>query len=81
MTTLVALARMMEQYNNAVAPQGQCLAWRKFMEECRADLHRLPSSETAHWLVPEGFAQYWSHVAAGESLDFDPKSGDYQAHA
>ena len=53
----------------------------KFIEECRYDLHRLPSSDKADYVVPEGFAQYWSLVAAGESRDFDPKSGDYLAGA
>ena len=77
MTTLIALARMMERYNHAVAPKSNCLAWQKFIEECRCDLHRLPSSDKADLLVPEGFAQYWSLVSMGESRDFDPKSGDY----
>jgi hypothetical protein len=76
MTTLIALARMMESYNHAVAQESQCVAWDKFIEECRYDLHRLPSSDKADCVVPEGFAQYWSLVAAGESPDFDPKSGN-----
>jgi len=81
MTTLIALTRMMESYNHAVAPESKCSAWRRFIEECRCDLHRLPESENADLLVPEGFAQYWSLVATGESRDFDPKSGDYLASA
>jgi hypothetical protein len=81
MTTLIALARMMERYNHAVAPMSNCLAWQKFIEECRCDLHCLPWGDNADCFVPEGFTQYWSLVAAGESGDFDPKSGDYSAGA
>jgi len=81
MTTLIALTRMMESYNHAVAPESECLAWRKFIEECRCDLHRLPWGDEAENFVPEGFAQYWSLVATGESRDFDAKSGDYLAGA
>jgi hypothetical protein len=77
MTTLVALAHMMERYNQAVAPMGKCEAWQRFVEQCLWDLHRLPWSEKAMFVVPEGFAQYWMHVAAGESRDYDPASGDY----
>ena len=76
MTTLVALTRMMAQYNHSVAPWDQCVAWRIFIEECRCDLRHLPWSDDAEFFVPEGFAQYWSLVAMGESKDFDPKSGD-----
>ena len=57
MTTLIALARMMESYNNAVAPKSKCPAWQQFIEECRCDLHRLPWSENADCWVPEGFGQ------------------------
>jgi len=81
MTTLTALTRMMEGYSHAVAPTRECAAWLLFVEECRCDLHRLPSSDKADLLVPEGFAQYWSLVSTGESRDFDPKSGDYLSGA
>jgi len=81
MTTLIALTRMMESYSHAVAPTRECAAWQLFIEECRCDLHRLPWSDDADNFVPEGFAQYWSLVATGESRDFDPKSGDYLAGA
>lgn len=77
MPTLSELARVMESYNRAVAPDRECQAWQIFIEECRRDLHRLPWSENTELFVPEGFAQYWSLVAAGESRDFDPKSGEY----
>jgi len=76
MITLLALTRMMERYNNAVAPGSKCTAWRTFIEACRSDLKRLPWSERAELFVPEGFAQYWTLVATGESLDFDAESGD-----
>jgi hypothetical protein len=76
MTTLIALGHMMESYNHAVAPDSKCGAWLKFIEECRDDLHRLPGSGEGAYFVPDGFWDYWSRVAAGESLDFDPKSGD-----
>jgi hypothetical protein len=81
MTTLTALTRMMESYSHAVAQTRECEAWRLFIEECRCDLHRLPWSKDADCYVPEGFAQYWSFVATGESRDFDAKSGDYLAGA
>jgi hypothetical protein len=81
MTTLIALTRMMQSYNHAVASERECIVWQKFIEECRYDLHRLPWSDKANNFVPEGFAQYWSLVATGESRDFDPKSGDYLAAA
>ncbi len=81
MTTLIALAHKMESYNHAVASDRKSLAWRRFIEECRDDLHRLPWSDDAEYFVPEGFWEYWSHVAAGESLDFDPKSGDELSRA
>ena len=70
MTTLIALTRMMESYNHAVAPTRECAAWRLFIEECSCDLHRLPWSDDADCYVPEGFAQYWSLVATGESAGF-----------
>jgi hypothetical protein len=76
MRTLRALTRMMERYNRAVAPGSNCAAWQLFIEACRYDLHRLPWSESAELVAPEGFAQYWTHVALGESLDFDAESGD-----
>jgi hypothetical protein len=81
MTTLIALTHAMESYNNAVAPGRECLAWQKFIEECRCDLHRLPWGDDADNFVPEGFAQYCSLVATGESRDFDAKCGDYLAGA
>ena len=56
MTTLIALTRMMESYSHAVAPESECLAWQKFIEECRCDLHRLPWGDEAENFVPEGFA-------------------------
>jgi hypothetical protein len=80
-STLIALARTMERYNHAVAPKSNCLAWQRFIEECRCDLHRLPWGDNADCFVPEGFAQYRSLISAGESRDFDPKSGDYSAGA
>ena len=81
MTTLIALAHKMEIYNHAVAPDSKCVAWQKFIEECRDDLHRLPWSDDAGNFVPEGFWDYWSCVAAGESRDFDAKSGDGPSRA
>ena len=81
MTTLRTLTHMMERYNDAVAPGSKCIAWQLFIEDCRCDLHRLPWSEAADLFVPEGFAQYWALVATGESVDFDPESGDRLASA
>ena len=81
MTTLRTLTRMMGRYNRAVAPGSKCIAWQLFIEDCRRDLRRLPWSDAADVVIPEGFAQYWTLVAAGESRDFDPESGDYLADA
>ena len=81
MTTLIALAHKMESYNHAVTSDSKCVAWQKFIEECRDDLHRFLCSDDAGDFVPEGFWDYWSCVAAGESLDFDPKSGDEVSRA
>jgi len=81
MTTLIALTRMMERYNHIVAPENECGAWRQFIEECGSDLHRTPWGEKADNVVPEGFAQYWRLVAAGESRDFDALSGEFLSRA
>jgi len=76
MTTLRALTRLMENYNYSVAPGSRCIAWQLFVDECQCDLRRSPWGGAAELVVPEGFAQYWTLVAAGESRDFEAETGD-----